>query len=609
MFLFYKDNKFYIDVKFTDYDKDEFDNIVNTFRQLYLKYTSAWEVEEKRIDEILLWLEKFNIKIIIQDSAKIKIEQIKNSYSREVETYRNRVFDPSILNKNVQLTQYQIDSINWKLQRNVYLDGWDAGTGKTWMNAYVVGWLFHNKLIDGIIIVTPIGLEYNFLSQTLELLNIFAEDDFVVITNKIKKKPFSNYTDKKIIICPNHLIADILLSYKEQKTKVKSKKNIRWTSSYVDICEEWNKTNLAIIIDESHEIKNSKAIRTKSITSLKNQFKYRFLLSATPAINKFSDFYTQLNFLDKSIIPMSENAFKIYIANYLGNQWDKYAVISYNTEKVAEVQNNMRFVFTRKLKEDLEEFKTKVVRDIIYFKLTETQIKIYQQLVEEELYILQEEFDSITWKLVLSKLQMLCTVFDNTSLLKKRKFRNEDINTLLSKWSLEDDPKFIALKSKLNLYIDDFDEKVIIFDHRPETLNELARLFSKYNPVLIHGGIDVVKDKSKDRQEKQDKFNYDKKCKLALLSSLTSSRGGNWNKDCHRIITNSCPFDSMQLEQLSNRTDRVDSKQNTQLEIFCYNKSLDLVRVNRSLNRIDLNDRLGKEITQEELGRLLKGIV
>ncbi len=608
MYLYYADTYFQLSVSAEDYSEDN-----NTlFKQLYLKFnfsTKTWLIESKKIEEVLLWFEKYNIQYILQDSAKEKLEEIRNSYKREVEIYRGREFDLSILNENINLTQYQIESIEWRLKRNTYLDAWDAGTGKTWMNSYILGWLYKNNFIDGIFIVTPIGLEYNFLYQMIELLNLFKEEDFFVIKNDTKIKPFKNYKDKKILICSNHLIADIILSYNDTKRKSKSKKNVRWNKEYVDIAKEWGKTNLAIIIDESHEIKNTKAIRTKAIHSIKNQFKYRFLASATPAINETSDFYSQIKFIDNSIIPMDENTWKLHISESIGDRYDKYNITKYNAERVLNFYNNIRHIFTRKLKEDLPEFKTKVLTDIIYFQLTNIQKRIYQQLAEEELYILQEEYNSITWKLILSKLQVLCTVFDNTSLLKNRNFKNESINKLLNKWNIDNDPKFIALQSKIDLYINNFNEKLIIFDHRPDTLNELNEKFKKYNPVLISGSLKDIKDKSIDRQEKQNKFNYDKNCKIALLSSLTSSRGGNWNKDCHRIIVLSCPFDAMLLEQLSNRTDRVDSKQNSNIEIFCYAKTLDLFRVNKALNRINLNDKLGKEISQNELNKLLTGII
>jgi hypothetical protein len=614
LFIFFKDKKFKIELSYNLYDKEEFDEISLLFNKLFIKFNFSdklWEIPKERIDEIIMWLDRNNIKYSLQDSAIQEIENIKNSYSRELEIYRNVKFNNSILNKDIVPYNYQLESINWRLKRNCVFDSFDAGTGKTMMNIVTVSTFYNMGLIDGIFIITLNGLEGQWIEQILEFINLYKEDDFFIINNKNKNKPFEQSYDKKIILCANHLFADVLYSYRDTQTKTRSKKHVKWGKHIPNILQLWGKKEMAIIVDESDEFKNSKAIKTKALHSVKSQFKYRYNATATPNIDHFHDIYSQVTFLDHSLIPMSEPAFKLSLAENIDTRYglNKFKIIKYNTAKVSEFLNKIKYVYIRKLKEDLPEIATKVELEKVYFKLNVTQRELYTKIVEEELHILQEEFDKITWRLLLSKLHLMCIVFDNPCILKNKIFKNEEINKLINSWKFEFDPKFIALKSKLNLYIDSRNEKVIIFDIHPETLDELAIRFKDYNPVVIHGSLKDEKNKGVERDQKRLKFNNDSTCKLALLSALTSAGGGNWNTNCHRIIVYSCPTSAKQLEQLQNRTDRANSKENSIVELFCYSRTLDSFRVNRSMQRVNLNDKLGKRLSQEELDNLLKGVI
>lgn len=610
MFIFYKDNKFNLEINFKDYEPNEWEELTNLLKRLYISFdfpTKNWLIDNKRIDEILLWFERYNISYILQDSAKEQLEVIKNSYKREIEIYRDRKFDDSILNKNIKSYQYQLDCINWHLSRNAALNSYQAGLGKTFISICTYGTLFNKDLIDGMIIVIPNGLGYHWKYEILDFVNLFKEDDIEIIDNKTKKQPFDNFKDKKILIVPNHLLSDLLLSYNSKKFK--SSKYIRWNRAFVDIKKEWKKNNLGIIVDEAHILKHSKALRTKATHSIKDQFNYKLLLTATPAINDFAGFYSQLTFLDHSIIPMSENAFRIYISKSIGDKWGLYNITSYDSSHVQEIKNKMKHVFTQKLKADLPEIKTKLITEIVHLDITSLQKQLYQEIVEQEIGILLDEYDTLNYKLILSKLQIICEVFDNPELMKKRNYINPLLNLFLKKWKFEDDPKYLLLRSRVESIIDELDEKLIVYDHHPFTLDTLYDKFKKYNPLIIHGSLKDIKDKEKDRHEKEKLFNFDKKHKIIFLSSLTSSQGINLQHGGHRIIVYNTPFDATLFKQLSERTDRANSTQDSILEIFNYSRTLDNIRVMRALNRVNFNDKLGKELSKDDLSNLLRGII
>jgi hypothetical protein len=589
-------------------ERDEFMIIVNFFKRIFIQYVNGdWTIPFKRIDEILMWLDKYKYVYKLSDVAKIKFQEFKKSFKQETTFNRHIEFDSSILNDEVIPYNFQLSAINWRLKRSAYLDAFDAGLGKTFINICVFSQLYKNKQIDGIIIIVPIGLSFHWLRQILEFVKIFKEEDIQVINNEEKIQPFIKFQDKKILIIRQDLIADVIASYKKDYSKKKSLKNLRWETSYfVDIKKEWNKENLLLLIDEAHSIKHLSSIKTKALFSIKKYFKYRLLLTATPSINEFADIYSLISMIDHSIIPYSENAFKIWISQSIGNRWSNYAIIEYNTTNVQKVMKDYSIIFSQARKEEINEVKTKKFIKTIECELTPLQKIIYQKIVEKELLILQEEYDSITWRIIINKIHLLLEIFDNPELLKKRHYNDKEIMQYLNKWKIENDPKFIYLKGKVENICDEQNKKIIIYDIHPLTINLLEEKFKKYNPLIIHGEL-KVKNKDKDRQEKQDLFNYNKEYRMILLSLYTSSAGINLQHGSNDIIINTLAWDATLFRQAQDRIYRVDSKYDSRIELPYYSLSLDNLRMKKNFDRIELNSRMDKEISREELKNLLGG--
>ena len=603
----YQYNKYIIDIHFDSFvDRIMYQDAVNYLKSLYLFFDSKinkWVIEEKRLDEILLWLEKSKIEYAITD----KVSQLfdKKEFKKETNFFRNKKLNETILNEGIKLFDYQKQAIQWRLSRDKYLDSFDAGLGKSAINICVFSQLYKEGNIDSILLVVPSGLLYHWKHEILYFTNQFKEEYIQLINNSNKVQPFNKYKDKKILIIANHLLADVILSYKGTE-KVKAK-NIRW-KKFVDIKKEWDKKNIFLLLDEAHAFKHSNAKKTKALMSIKDQFTYRTCLSATPGINRVEDLYTQINFLDDSIIKLSENAFKLHIADEIGDRFNRYAIKRYNSENVNTFLTDILPIFDKKLKSEIPEVRTKKIIKPIYLEINSLQQQIYREIIENEILKLEKEYDLITWKLILNKLQSIIRVIDNPLLL-SIDTESERISKLLKKWDIKKDPKLNALTDRVNEYVDEQGEKLIIYCIYPENLNMLSEYLKKYKPLTIHGSLVGIKDKDKDREEKKNLFNNSDENRIMILSALTSSQGISLNKKCRRIIVYSMPWDATLFEQLSNRTDRINSIEDSIIEILCIDKTIDCLRLNRNMNRIDLNNRLGKEISKSELQNLLRGIV
>ena len=607
----YENNNFFINPQFNSFvDKEEFNNTILYLQKLFLYFnheSKKYKIPEDRIDEILLWLQKDNQEYTIDDKCADRLIELRNQYNiREVHFFRNRKFDNSIMNEGVKLKNFQEEGVNWRLQRSAYIDSFDTGTGKTISNISVFSHLYKNNLVDGIIILVPLGLAYNWQEEILSKVNIFQKSDIQIIDNLLKVKCFEKFQDKKILIIRHDLYADCIASYRKDYSSKKSLKDLKWkTADYVDIKKMWNKEKVFLCIDECDSFNHSTSIKSKALLSTKKYFDYRALLSATPWMNGIEDSYPLLTFIDRSIIPMSENAFKLWISKEIGNKWDKYAITNYNTENVQKLMQSYKPFFIQVRKEDIPEIKTvRIFKDIKCQPLPE-QMKLYEKITEQVLHMLQEEYDEVTWKLLEQKLHLILEVFDNPLLLKKRQYSDDGIHDILNKWKIENDPKFIYLKNRVEQLINN-KCKVVIYDIHPLTIEILGEQFKKHSPLIIHGEL-KVKDKEKDRNEKEHLFNYDDKHKLMILSSFTSSRGINLQHGSSNIIHYTLPFNAIPFKQGSERTDRVTSTRDSLIESLYYPHTIDGYRFNKVVRRMEFNRRMDEPLSEIELGRLLNG--
>ena len=93
------------------------------------------------------------------------------------------------------------------------------------------------------------------------------------------------------------------------------------------------------VLDESINIKNATAKRTKRLLQLTNKFKYRFILNGTPLTKSLIDLWGQIEFLSPKILKMTEtqfaNNFLVY-KNEGYRPWQKWSKPA-NEEALIEI--------------------------------------------------------------------------------------------------------------------------------------------------------------------------------------------------------------------------------------------------------------------------------
>jgi hypothetical protein len=555
-------------------DREDYLDINSQLRKLYLfwdKEAKGWKVPKNKLQEVSLFLQK-KLKI-----SGIEVEP-ETQVSLETKFFRSSKFEESCL--KVKLYDYQKEDVDWALKRNRGFIASDPGVGKTIESISIISQLKRKGKIDGVLLLVKNNMTYHWRREIEEFSSVFTDQDIYVVNNKNKRKVFREDETPSIVICPNHLLKDVL--YED-----------------INLKESWKKENLCLILDESHEFKNSSAKRTLSLFKILKDFEYRYELSATPAINGFEDWYTQIRILDESIIPLSEKAFKLEIAQSIGTIYDPYAITSYNQKKLKDYLEKFRPWVIKRVKTDLPEMKTKQVIKPIYLEMSNKQRSIYNMV--KDFYIKKATTDGekqVSYSQIANKYPYLLMAIDNPSMLKDKikeetDFDVKPLESSLKSWTADNQTKIEYLDDFLLNKIKHEKEKVIVFDIHPLTLDELEERYKEYHPLVIHGKKGQTLEQ---RQKIIDDFNDVKsKHKLILLNVQTGGTGLNLHKACNTIVYFNLPYDTTLYRQSLDRTYRISSTKDSFVEILCYGKTFDEKRMKENIKRTQINDYSFKE--------------
>lgn len=605
-------NKFCLESSPDEYiERDEFLEYIEFFKRNYLSYdkdTTKWLWgKNSTIDELLFILDEEGYEYSITEDSYDKIHELRNSYVDSFEKYSRVRFDISVLKEKIRLFDFQRTGVQFLIGQNRALCADEPGLGKTIQGISVFSHLYKKESIDGIVLIVRTGTAYDWKKSILDFSSIFNEDDILIVNNELKKDVFSN-SENKILIIPNHLWKDCILYYKPGYKFGKSAKRIRW-KEYVDIKEKWNKKSLLLMVDEAHEFGSWDSIKYKALYYHIHYFNYRYLLTATPAMNDFYKWKSLIDILDRSQFKMSNNAFKIYVSKRIGNRWDRYAIEEYDEEKVDSIRKDILSNYViKRTKKELPEMKAKQVIKPIYFEMSEFHKNLYRKFVQEEIYKLETEYDNITRRLIFQKFPYLIQIIDNPLLL-KNKISSEDIaSILINKWDLSKDSRIEYLDAALSAYIEKQGEKIVLFDNHPDTIDQLGDRYKKYKPIIVHGRTG---DKEEDKFKKQELFNdlSNDRC-LIILNPQIGGASWNLNKGAKRTIFFTLPNDGVLYYQALDRCYRITNKEDAIVELLLFDHSIDIIRYERNEKRINLNDKyLDYALSKSELRQLLEGVV
>lgn len=177
--------------------------------------------------------------------------------------------------------RHQIESVELFINSNYrHAFFYDVGTGKTLTALMCYDYLKSREIVDQLLILAPVSLIENAWGVDIKKFTDFTYN------NLNKKCKFNS----AISICN----LESLISNKKLETIKK------WIQQKPTMC----------VIDESSRIKGFKTKSTKTVLSLRDYFKARIVMSATPAPNDDSELWSQMVFVSDDIFPSNFFAFR-----------------------------------------------------------------------------------------------------------------------------------------------------------------------------------------------------------------------------------------------------------------------------------------------------------
>lgn len=237
-----------------------------------------------------------------------------------------------------------------------------------------------------------------------------------------------------------------------------------------------------IVIDESHKLKNPKALRTQFAMALDANKK--ILLTGTPILNRPQELFTQLKILEH---PLGRSYWKfIYDYCYVqSGPYGKGQIIIPNENKLSELQQRLRKdVMYRRLKRDVLPELPPKVKNIVTFDYSASP---------EEMTILtkmKEMTEGKDFNEAMRALRYDKAFFGEIELVRHEQGRKKV-------------PYVIEYIKDMLENVD----KVVVFAHHHDVIEAIASAFD--NSVTITGQTPVTK-----RADIQEKFQNDPECRV-----------------------------------------------------------------------------------------------
>lgn len=176
----------------------------------------------------------------------------------------------------------------------------EMGTGKTWIAMINLARLWEQKQCDAALVFAPNGVHINWVRKELPK-HMPLDTDWAASAWGGKKSEQEAF-DK--LMKPSKTLRIITMNWEALSTK-------RGFEAAVKFCESTRQ--MAIICDESDNVKNPKALRTKALMKLRGYSVWRRIMTGTPFDGTPFAAFSQYNFLDPKILNCKNYAaFKSY---------------------------------------------------------------------------------------------------------------------------------------------------------------------------------------------------------------------------------------------------------------------------------------------------------
>lgn len=516
------------------YDRDKQSWVV-----MLSRYGKVNELALKEFEEFLKDND-FKIHVAVRNYLTELDEKIKSQkYSDEKSIEDSIAGDSSLEVQGLggQLRPFQRAGVSYMTERKRVLLGDEMGLGKTVQGIAAV---CHAKAFP-CLVICPVSLQLNWVREIEKwavdkrvTMEVEESADFTVI-------PYSQVVKHENIL----------------------KKGTHWQ---------------ALICDESHYVKNSKAQRTKVVKSIAKGIPNIYLLSGTPIVNRPAEFITQLQILDR----LNEmGGWKHFTDRYCDAKQERFGLNINGASNLTELNSRLRAsCYIRRFKKDVLKELPDKQRSVIEVPISNrkeyesTRKEVREELAQ--LKIKSKEFtQDVLNEVANSKLEQVQEKWGE--LFPEEKVPSADSSAklkrllharLLRRESFIENSEGILLLNKLKIrsmqgklkaaveWIDHFlesGEKLVIFcDHIEAQEAIYNKLAKKSTAIMSHMDTET-------RQKSVDRFQNDKKIQ-AIVCSLGAAGVGFTMTASSNVLFIEQGWTPAIHDQAEDRTHRIGQK-------------------------------------------------
>lgn len=248
----------------------------------------------------------------------------------------------------------------------------EMGTGKSKVLIDTIGILYGKGAINAVVIVAPKGVYRNW--STKEIPDHLPEyvDRHIAVWSPAPRKQ-----EKADLVKLFHTDLDKLKIFIINVEAFSTPKGVKFTENFI------LGHQVLFAVDESTTIKNPKASRTKAITKLAKNTKYRRILTGSPITQSPLDLYSQTEVLETNLLGYTsyysfQNHYGEVVNRYFGGRTVRQVVGYRNLDELSQKLDSFSY---RVLKSDCLDLPEKLYirRDVT---LTAEQKKLYAELKE-----------------------------------------------------------------------------------------------------------------------------------------------------------------------------------------------------------------------------------
>jgi len=483
-------------------------DLLKSFRANFKPDTKKWELPITKYSMLKERAEAMGDYVDIDYESEKELEKYKASLKELVLSRKRKSWHQELLNfpplvGKHPYEDFQIVDIVRSMNQNRFLFNWRMGLGKSYALSAILshGW-FYNDFDKCIVFSSNIGV-LNVQNEILKFSKTLKPEDIITFSSAAS----ADYEDRDIFNTEKYPQKVFVMTYdflktvsnfyydkaKGTKRKPKPSAKVDYRKSFMPIKEWLGGKDGCIFLDEVHCLSHVSSRRSAIMNWAIQEFKFRYLFSATPA-DRYEKLYPLCKNLDKDLV--DGLGYQEWCAEYneVGTVYSQWAINpeKWRLDKIGELNKKLLDVYGTKRGKECLDLPEHIIHKPFYVDMSKKQREIYQKLSQWGVQQAQEAAKftgaNVTHKIVSIFPFLQLSVDNPSSLLRSAQFKNmpDDLKKAIQNFNYEkDSTKLDLVDTIVDERVNEYEEKGILWYYHPDTATSLMRKFAKYKPVQI----------------------------------------------------------------------------------------------------------------------------